>query len=242
MINMFSQMACICHFVFYVLPRASYGYIQCGFIPSAVWRFSDIIFQFFSYRNLALNRGFPTLLLEAGMFLLRGCLYAPICSYTPIHLYAPSMFVHIPDTPICLYTHMSPMLSCASLCSRGYLHVIWGCGGPTCWTTPLGVDASPCVQHALYAPLYLCIFYGIFACSMGKKLLVWGFWVSACLSGFWCLSVHTLDVHYVHLVFSCSLLCLKFLVSTTMAMMTTPPVTVESLCMSSISSGLWLPL
>ena len=27
---------------FYVLPRASYGYIQHGFIPSAVWRFSNI--------------------------------------------------------------------------------------------------------------------------------------------------------------------------------------------------------
>ena len=39
---MFSHMACICHFVFYVLPRASYGYMQCGFIPSAVWRFSNI--------------------------------------------------------------------------------------------------------------------------------------------------------------------------------------------------------
>ena len=30
---MFSHMACICHFVFYALPRASCGYIQCGFIP-----------------------------------------------------------------------------------------------------------------------------------------------------------------------------------------------------------------
>ena len=36
-----SQMACICHFVFfYVLPRAFSGYISCRFISSVVWRFS----------------------------------------------------------------------------------------------------------------------------------------------------------------------------------------------------------
>ena len=34
------QMTCICQlFIFYALPRASYVYIQYGFIPSVVWRF-----------------------------------------------------------------------------------------------------------------------------------------------------------------------------------------------------------
>ena len=33
-------------FCFYALPRASYGYIQCGFIPSAVWRFSKFFIHF----------------------------------------------------------------------------------------------------------------------------------------------------------------------------------------------------
>ena len=45
-------------FCFYALPRASCGYIWCGFIPSAVWRFSNIFFQLFRCRNLALNRVF----------------------------------------------------------------------------------------------------------------------------------------------------------------------------------------
>ena len=33
MINMFSQMACICHFFFYVLPRASMGISDEGSFP-----------------------------------------------------------------------------------------------------------------------------------------------------------------------------------------------------------------
>ena len=33
---------CICHFfIFCAVPSTSYGNIQCGFIPSAVWRFSN---------------------------------------------------------------------------------------------------------------------------------------------------------------------------------------------------------
>ena len=70
------------------------------------------------------------------------CLYIPIHSYTPIHLYthnACHMFKH---------PHMFPMLPCAPVCSRGYLHVIWGCGAlQNVWTAPGGVDASPVFQH-----------------------------------------------------------------------------------------------
>ena len=50
-----------------------------------------------------------------------------------------------------------------------------------------------------------------------------GLGVSACLSGFWCLSVHLLDIHMSQ-------------VSTTTAMTTTSPVNVVSSGMSSISS------
>ena len=45
--------------IFYVLPRASYGYIQCEFIPSAVWRFSNKFFSSFRCRKLALTRETP---------------------------------------------------------------------------------------------------------------------------------------------------------------------------------------
>ena len=40
--------------IFYILLRASYGYIQCGFIPSAVETFSKY-FQLFRCKNLTLN-------------------------------------------------------------------------------------------------------------------------------------------------------------------------------------------
>ena len=104
MINMFSQMACICHFIFCGLPRASYGYIWCAFIPSAVWRFSNYYFQLFRCGNLALN-SFSYFSLVAGMFILGGICTPPYIQTAPCPPY-----VQIPP--------FVPML-CASVCSRG---------------------------------------------------------------------------------------------------------------------------
>ena len=41
---------------FYIFYRASYVCVWCGFIPSAVWRFSDKFFSFGRYRRLYLKR------------------------------------------------------------------------------------------------------------------------------------------------------------------------------------------
>ena len=43
-------------FSFFCLPRASYFYIQCGFIPSMVWRFCNIFSSSFKCRKLALSK------------------------------------------------------------------------------------------------------------------------------------------------------------------------------------------
>ena len=64
-----SQIACINH-TFYVLPRTSYRYIQCGFIPSAVWRISNKCSNSSSCRKLALAREISYR--HLGM---SGCLY-----------------------------------------------------------------------------------------------------------------------------------------------------------------------
>ena len=59
MINMFSQMACICHFVSFFMscPEPPMGISGVGSFP--VWsEGSLIIFQFLRCRNSALNRGF----------------------------------------------------------------------------------------------------------------------------------------------------------------------------------------
>ena len=77
--------------------------------------------------------------------------------------------------------------------------MLYGDVRPHMLDTPVrGVDTYPCVQHPhiLYAPLYLYS-TGYLHVLWAKHFLCW--WcegVSACLSGFWCLSVHTLDVHY----------------------------------------------
>ena len=100
-----------------------------------------------------------------------------------------------------------------------------------------GMDSSPCVQqpHALYVfPVYLYILGDICKLYGQDASYVGGLGVSAHLSGFWCLSVHPLDVHYAFILYlSCSLLCLK---STSTAMTTTPTVNVVSSGMSSLSS------
>ena len=121
MINMFPHMACICHFVcFFALPRASYGYIQCGFIPSVVWRFSNIFFRLFRCRNLALNRAFSYFLVADMFFILGGGWMPPtfvhplyICT-PPVHSYAPGVY-----TPL-----YAPLLLCASVCSQR-LCMLW---------------------------------------------------------------------------------------------------------------------
>ena len=40
----------------FVLPRTFYGYIHCGFILSALWRFSNILSSSSRSKKLALNR------------------------------------------------------------------------------------------------------------------------------------------------------------------------------------------
>ena len=127
MINMFSHMACICHFVFYALPRASYGYIQCGFIPSVVWRFSIIFSSSLGIGILALNRVFPTF--SGRHVFILGVVWMPPHLYASIHLYAPRG-VHTP--------YMPPILFCASVCFWR-LCIMWGVimGFPLCWDTSL---------------------------------------------------------------------------------------------------------
>ena len=56
MITMYITNEMYLSFCFYVLPRASYVYIQCEFIPSVVWRFSIISSSFSGYMKLNSNR------------------------------------------------------------------------------------------------------------------------------------------------------------------------------------------
>ena len=115
MINMFSHMACICHFVFMPSPEPPIGisgvvHSQCSL------EVLKYFFQFFRCRNLALSRVFPTFL-EVGMFLYLGGVWMPYICMPPVHLYL----------PIHLY-----------ICSQRLLHVVRVVSGPlTCGTLPL---------------------------------------------------------------------------------------------------------
>ena len=63
-----------------------------------------------------------------------------------------------------------PNAPCASICSRGYLHVIWGCRGPSlCLDTPICLDASPCVHHP---HTFVC--FPVCLCSRGYLHVLWG--------------------------------------------------------------------
>ena len=128
-----------------------------------------------------------------------------MCSYTPVHLYTPRGS----DT-----LHMSPILLCASVCSQRLLHVVGGCREPlTYWTPPLyGVP-----PHMSYNPPLIgwlpcaSMFSGISTCDMGNIPLCLGFggFVPPYVGGLGASA--PLGVHMLHLVPSCSSLCVTYL-------------------------------
>ena len=82
-----------------------------------------------------------------------------------------------------------------------------------CLDTPMCLDASPCVQHPhTFICLPACLYVlGATACAMGETFhMLGGLGASAHLSGFWCLSVHPLDVHYAS---SCTFLVVHYVPS-----------------------------
>ena len=163
---------------------------------------------------------------------------------TPIHPDAPHTFGH-PHTFRC-----SPYVETPSICpqcSPVHLHVLgasacdWGMQGALLlFGTPHVFGFLPmCLTPAthLYAPLHVYVLQVICMCYGGNIPYgrVWE--VSAHLSGFWCQSVHPLDVHYAS---SCTYLVMSQ-VSTSMATTTTSQATVVSSGMSSLSSVTMAP-
>ena len=72
------------------------------------------------------------------------------------------MFGHPQQSHMFKHPHMSPMLPCASVCSGGYLHVVWGCGSPPSVLTSPHVfgclPMCPTPPTHLYAPLHVSMF------------------------------------------------------------------------------------
>ena len=186
MINMFSQMACICHLVFFFMsfPEPPMGISSVGSFPVQSGG-SLIIFQFLSCRHLALNRVFFLLFLEAGMFYTWGSGHPPMFVFTlyvctPLHIHTHARGVH---TPIC-----SPYSSLHLYDLIGFC-MLWGCKGPlTCWIPPLYGGASPSVHtpHSFIGfPVHWHVL-GIPVCYMGNISLVLGVWgCSPICWGFW---------------------------------------------------------
>ena len=207
MINMFSQMACICHFVFYVLPRASYKYIHCGFIPCVVWRFSRYFFQLFRCRNLALNRVFPIFFSGRYVLHLVGIqvppyLWSPPCIWTP----PTPPYVETPTKcPQCSPVHMHVLG--VSACDWGMWGALLLFGHPTfVWMPPY---VSNTCHTFICSPACLYVL-GVIACAMGEHPICWGLGVSAQLSGFWCLVSTSIACPLCFILYlSYSSLCLK---------------------------------
>ena len=191
------------------------------------------IFQLLRCRNLALNRGFSYFSLVVSMFYILGASRCP-----PICLDAPCMFrhPHAFGCPIC--SNNPPYVPNAPLCICmfwGYLHVIGGCGQSSfCLDSPhvFGcLPVCPTPSHSYMLPCMSVYSRGNCICYRGYSPYVGGSGASAHLSGFWCLSVHPLDVHYA---LSCTFLVVHYVsVSTSTTITTIPPVTVVSSGMSS---------
>ena len=157
----------------------------------------------------------------------------PPCTWIPL----------MPPTPT--YIQTLPYAANVPLCMCmfwGYLHVLGGCRGPSCVDTAMCLDASPCVQHptCIYMLPYMSV------CSRGHCMCYggnipyvenWGgFSTSVRLLVSVSISIGCPLCFILYL--SCSSLCLK---STSTATSTTPPVTVVSSSMSSLSSVTMAP-
>ena len=195
-------MACIC--LSYVLLRASYEYNQCGFIPSVVWRLSNVFSSSFRGRKLALTRDivylFEFIKLPGMLGVVRhfgisdwGHPYVPpyICT-------SPYISIHPSHTPIC---HRDIGGICTFLCLSVH---------------PFVHQFIPVAQHL----------YGSLAVSCMSCSATYVFWVLLFLLC-WTRSLWM----YAQTTCCCLVLflCSVFIMSqvfATMAMTTSPPVTV----------------
>ena len=106
-------------FFFNVLSRASYGYIQCGFIPSVVWRFAIKISSSVICTKLAstmkTSYKFMLILGVVGSFVgivrhlgMSDCLsvcYFGICTSTSMSTYMSEGYIH---KSVCSHTSICP--------------------------------------------------------------------------------------------------------------------------------------
>ena len=163
MINMFSYMACICHFVFMPFSEPPMGISGVGSFPVQSGG-SLIFFQLFRFRNLALNRVFSYFLV-AGMFLYLGeCLDIPI-------FICPHTFVCLQG---CTHPHMPPYSSVPLCFWRLCILLGLVMGFFLCWdtslTSPLFWGASPLITPPHSVIGSLCI--GMF---QGYQYVMWAF-------------------------------------------------------------------
>ena len=169
MINMFSQMACICHFL---CPAQSLLWVYLVWVHSQCsLEVLLLLFQLFRCRHLALNRCFPTFL-GAGMFHTWGVSVCPHMFGCPLHICTAPICLDAPMPPYVQTPLYVPNALCASVCSRGYVHMIGGCRGPPYVWTPPCVWMPPHVSNTpmhLYASLHS-------ACSAQSLLWVYPVW------------------------------------------------------------------
>ena len=158
------------------------------------------------------------------------CLYAPICLYA--HTFICPRGVH---TPICPHT-----LLC--LCFLAALHVVGGCNGlpfvlqhPPLHHPCLGVpphNYTPTLSHWFPVHQYVS---GISVCYVGISLLLKGLGVFPPSVG----RHQHLRCPYAH---SCTFFVVHYVSHLTTALTTTPPVTVVSSGLSSVSSVTGFPV
>ena len=210
MINMFSHMACICHFVF-LCPAQSLLWVYLVWVHSHCSLEVLLIFlQLFRCRNLALNRVFSYFLV-AGMFYYLGGVWMPhIC--TPLCLYASCMFV---DSQGCTHPHMPHTLLCICVFLEA-LHVVGGCNGsPLHWDTSLTPPLFGGASSSVTPPTLSCWFSvhwyvsGISVCYVGISLLLKGLGVfSPSVGGLRASSLEMSISSFLYIF--CSALCLMF--------------------------------
>ena len=206
----FSQMACICHFIFMSCPEPPMGISSVDSFP--VWSGGSlIIFQLLRCRNLVLNMIFSY---------LRGRLWGCKLRRHPYSPCMPHMFVHPLIHPYSPCTSVCPHTPCTSVCPP---YTICISVHPICLEIFWGVSVHMSgISVSVSTSICLSVNKSHVSCTPSLWLLpYWTGWL-------WMSAILLAVPFFVAFIMSQA--------STTLATNTTPPVTVVSSGMSSLFS------
>ena len=111
-------MACVCHFHYFALPTASYGYIWSGVIPSEVWKLSNFTSNSLLYMGTHLHRCKHRCMTYGWLF--GTCIHPSVCLCIHVSV---SMSIHPSICPWDIWGLINVLARQPGVCLHIYLFI-----------------------------------------------------------------------------------------------------------------------